>query len=67
MESEFQISSHSKRRWIALLELLLAIASEQIGTSAMKASNGFTHIPLTVLALVGYALSPTVSKEVHSV
>ena len=57
MESEFQISSHSKRRWIALLELLLAIASEQIGTSAMKASNGFTHIPLTVLALVGYALS----------
>ena len=57
MESEFQIPSHSKRRWIALLELLLAIASEQIGTSAMKASNGFTHIPLTVLALVGYALS----------
>ena len=57
MESEFQISSHSKRQWIALLELLLAIASEQIGTSAMKASNGFTHIPLTVLALVGYALS----------
>ena len=57
MESEFQISSHSKRRWIALLELLLAIASEQIGTSAMKASNGFTHIHLTVLALVGYALS----------
>ena len=57
MESESQTQPHAKRRWGALLELLLAIAAEQIGTSAMKASNGFTQLPLTVLALAGYALS----------
>ena len=57
MESEPQTQPHVKRRWGALLELFLAIAAEQIGTSAMKASNGFTQLPLTVLALAGYALS----------
>ena len=57
MESEPQTQPHAKRRWGALLELFLAIAAEQIGTSAMKASNGFTQLPLTVLALAGYALS----------
>ncbi|QBE69393.1 hypothetical protein SynWH8101_1811 [Synechococcus sp. WH 8101] len=57
MESEPQIQPHAKRRWGALIELFLAIAAEQIGTSAMKASNGFTQLPLTVLALAGYALS----------
>lgn len=57
MESEPQTHPQKKRRWGALLELFLAIAAEQIGTSAMKASNGFTQLPLTVLALAGYALS----------
>lgn len=57
MESKPQTQPQGKRRWGALLELFLAIAAEQIGTSAMKASNGFTQLPLTVLALAGYALS----------
>lgn len=57
MESEPQIQLHSKRRWAPLFELFLAIAAEQIGTSAMKASDGFTQLPLTVLAFAGYALS----------
>ena len=41
----------------ALFELLLAIASEQVGTSAMKASEGFTLLGPTVLAIVGYVFS----------
>ena len=41
----------------ALFELLLAIASEQVGTSAMKASEGFTLLGLTVLAVIGYVFS----------
>ena len=46
-----------KPRTCALLELLLAIASEQVGTSAMKASQGFA-LPLpTLLAAVGYVSS----------
>jgi len=46
-----------KQRTRALLELLLAIASEQVGTSAMKASQGFA-LPLpTLLAAVGYVSS----------
>lgn len=57
MESEPQSQPQARRRWGALFELFLAIAAEQIGTSAMKASNGFTQLPLTVLALAGYALS----------
>mgnify|MGYP001556115561 CR=1 FL=1 len=57
MDNMTQTLPHARRRWGALFELFLAIAAEQIGTSAMKASNGFTHLPLTVLALAGYALS----------
>ena len=41
----------------ALFEFLLAIASEQVGTSAMKASEGFTLLGLTVLAVIGYVFS----------
>ena len=41
----------------ALFELLLAIASEQVGTSAMKASDGFTLLGPTVLAVIGYVFS----------
>ena len=41
----------------ALFELLLAIASEQVGTSAMKASEGFSSLGLTVLAATGYIFS----------
>ena len=47
--------SISKRT--ALFELLLAIASEQVGTSAMKASDGFTLLGPTVLAVIGYVFS----------
>jgi small multidrug resistance pump len=47
----------SSGRRKALIELFLAIASEQVGTSAMKASNGFTSLPLTALAIAGYSLS----------
>ena len=45
------------KRRTALFELLLAIASEQVGTSAMKASEGFTLLGPTVLAIVGYVFS----------
>lgn len=45
------------KRRAALLELLLAIASEQVGTAAMKASEGFTSLGPTVLAIVGYIFS----------
>ena len=44
-------------RRTALFELLLAIASEQVGTSAMKASEGFTLLGPTVLAVIGYVFS----------
>ena len=47
----------SLKRRAALLELLLAIASEQVGTAAMKASEGFTSLGPTVLAIVGYIFS----------
>ena len=47
----------SLKRRAALLELLLAIASEQVGTAAMKASEGFTSLGPTVLAIVGYVFS----------
>ena len=47
----------AKPRARALAELLFAIASEQVGTSAMKASQGFA-LPLpTLLAAVGYLSS----------
>jgi len=47
----------SPQRGRALFELLLAIASEQVGTSAMKASQGFA-LPLpTLLAVIGYLSS----------
>lgn len=47
----------SKPRLRAFVELLLAIASEQVGTSAMKASQAFS-LPLpTLLAVVGYLSS----------
>jgi small multidrug resistance pump len=45
------------KRRTALFELLLAIASEQVGTSAMKASEGFTLLGPTVLAVIGYVFS----------
>jgi small multidrug resistance pump len=36
---------------------LIAIASEQVGTAAMKASEGFTSLGPTVLAIAGYVFS----------
>lgn len=57
MDVDSSAACDSGRRRQALFELLLAIGAEQIGTSAMKASNGFTSLPLTFLAIVGYALS----------
>ena len=47
----------SPQRGRALLELLLAIASEQVGTSAMKASQGFALSLPTLLAVIGYLSS----------
>ena len=57
MDVDSSAACDSGRRRQALFELLLAIGAVQIGTSAMKASSGFTSLPLTVLAIVGYALS----------
>ena len=45
------------KRRAALFELLLAIASEQVGTSAMKASEVFTSLGPTLLAVIGYVFS----------
>lgn len=45
------------KRRAALFELLLAIASEQVGTAAMMASEGFTSLGPTVLAIAGYVFS----------
>ena len=47
----------SFKRRTAFFELLLAIAAEQVGTSAMKASEGFTLLWPTVLAVIGYVFS----------
>ena len=41
----------------AMFELLLAIASEQVGTTGMKASEGFSLFLPTLLAVVGYLSS----------
>ncbi len=40
-----------------MAELLLAIASEQAGTSALKASEGFTQAQPSAIAVIGYILS----------
>ncbi|HEX7339370.1 MAG TPA: SMR family transporter [Rhodanobacteraceae bacterium] len=40
--------------WLALT---LAIVSEVIGTSALKASAGFTRLGPSVVVIVGYALA----------
>ena len=47
----------SLKRRAGLFELMLAIASEQVGTAAMKASEGFTSLEPTILAIVGYVFS----------
>ena len=47
----------SQNRTRALFELLLAIASEQVGTSLMKVSEGFSLLLPTLLAVVGYLSS----------
>jgi len=39
------------------LYLAVAIISEVIATSALKASNGFTHLWPSVLVVVGYAIA----------
>lgn len=57
MDADSRLDRDSSGRWTALTELFLAIGSEQIGTSAMKASNGFSSLPLTLLAIIGYTLS----------
>ena len=41
----------------AMFELLLAIASEQVGTTGMKASEGFSLFLPTLLVVVGYLSS----------
>lgn len=57
MNADPSAAGDTERRRQALIELFLAIGSEQIGTSAMKASNGFSSLPLTILAIAGYTLS----------
>ena len=57
MDADSCKNHDSSGRRKALIELFLAIASEQVGTSAMKASNGFASMPLTALAIAGYSLS----------
>lgn len=39
------------------LYLSLAIVFEVIATSFLKLSNGFTHIPASIVVVVGYALA----------
>ncbi len=39
------------------LYLLIAIVSEVAGTSALKASDGFTRLGPSLITLVGYALA----------
>ena len=41
----------------ALLFLVLAIASEVVGTAGLKASEGFGRLGPSVLAVLGYALA----------
>ena len=48
----FSLAKSLKRR-AALFEILLAIASDQVGTSAMKASDEFTSLGPTVLVVIG--------------
>ena len=41
----------------ALLFLVLAIASEVVGTAGLKASEGFARLGPSALAVLGYALA----------
>ena len=50
-------SISARLRLRCLAELLLAIASEQVGTSALKASDGFTQVQPSAIAVIGYILS----------
>ena len=36
------------------LLLLFAIIAETIGTTALKASNGFSHVGMSALSVTGY-------------
>lgn len=50
-------TASQRLRLRCLTELLVAIASEQLGTTALKASEGFTQPLPAALALTGYILS----------
>ncbi len=39
------------------LYLTLAIISEVVATSFLKLSNGFTHLPASIVVVVGYGLA----------
>jgi small multidrug resistance pump len=41
----------------SMLVLFLAIASEVVGTAALKASEGFVRLGQTMLVVVGYGLT----------
>ncbi|MEV0235979.1 multidrug efflux SMR transporter [Nonomuraea sp. NPDC050786] len=45
------------------LLLSLAIASEVLATTALKLSNGFTHIPWTITVAAGYLTSFTLLSQ----
>ncbi|RVX40739.1 small multidrug resistance pump [Nonomuraea polychroma] len=48
---------------MAWLLLALAIASEVLATSALKLSNGFTHLGWTLLVAAGYITSFTLLSQ----
>ncbi len=48
---------NSRLRLQCFAELLIAIAAEQVGTSGLKASEGFTQPIPAAFAVVGYILS----------
>lgn len=39
------------------LYLLLAISAEVVGTAALKASNGFTQLFPSIIAVIGYGIA----------
>jgi small multidrug resistance pump len=48
---------------MAWLLLALAIASEVLATSALKLSNGFTHLGWTIVVATGYITSFTLLAQ----
>ncbi len=54
VEKQEQLRSIHMKHWIFLY---IAIVSEVVGTSALRASEGFTRLWPSIVVVVGYALS----------